>query len=460
MLKLKVNNIVQQLRFTTIVLLSFSLFDLAAIYSQIDSTMSDSRIVNYAGIVRGKTQRVVKLELLKQDTDAIINELDQVVKGLINGDQGLKLAKHDDREFQANMQKVEQAWSQLKTTLRKYRDNPNAENQELLLRESEDYFKTTNTAVAAAEAAAGKNVQKSKNLAVILFLANLIILGVIWIISRSLNSKLKKTVNLLASSSSEISATVEEQERIASQQAASVNETTTTMDELEVSFRQSSEQAKAAAIAAQQALQLTEDGTQAVKANLEGMFTLEQKVEAVTEQMLYLSEQANEIGSISHLVSDLANRTNMLALNSSVEAARAKEHGQGFAVVAGEIRKLADQSQRSAEKISGLVSEIQSAINSTVMVTEEGSKTVKTGVEIARKTEQSFTGVADAVNNVVLSNQQISLNLKQQLDGVQQIVQAMDIINQGAKETASGISQTKAGAQQLNEAALKVQQIV
>jgi methyl-accepting chemotaxis protein len=281
-----------------------------------------------------------------------------------------------------------------------------------------------------------------------------------WLISSWIIQKLQQSARNITASSSEIAATVEEQERIAHQQAASVNETTTTMDELEASFRQSAEQAKAAAIAAREALALTESGSQAVGKNLEGMFTLEQKVGTIAEQMLQLSEQASQIGSISQLVSDIANQTNMLALNSSVEAARAGEHGKGFTVVANEIRKLADQSQRSADKIGELVSQIQNAVNSTVMVTEEGTKTVTVGVEIARKTEQAFVGAADAVNQVVLNNQQISLNLKQQLDGIQQVVQAMETLNQGARESASGITQAKIGTQQLNETALELKQLV
>jgi methyl-accepting chemotaxis protein len=272
-----------------------------------------------------------------------------------------------------------------------------------------------------------------------------------------------KSINQAASaittSSSEIAVTIEEQERITSQQAASVNETTTTMDELEASCRQAAEQAKAAVTAAQQALGLAQGGTQAVEETLEGMFTLEKKVGAIAEQIVQLSEQADQIGSVSQLVSDLANKTNMLALNSSVEAVRAGEHGKGFAVVANEIRKLADQSEKSAEKISTLVSEIQSAINSTVMVTDEGTKTVAAGVQIAQKTNQAFTGVGDAISKVVLNNQQISLNLKQQVDAMQQIVEAMDTINKGAKATASGISQTKIGTGQLNEAALVLKRI-
>ncbi|SRR5579883_673098 len=280
------------------------------------------------------------------------------------------------------------------------------------------------------------------------------------LITLGINKKLQQSASEITASSSQIAATIEQQERVTSQQASSVHETTTTMDELEASFRQSAEQAKAAVAAAQKVLHLSENGTKAVGENLEGMFILEKKVEAIADQMVHLSEQANQIGMISQVVSDLANQTDMLAINSAVEAVRAGEHGKGFSIVANEIRRLADQSQRGAEKIYALVSEIQNAINSTVMVTEEGTKTVKTSVKIAQNTEQTFVGVEEGVNLVVLNNQQISLNLKQQLDGIQQVVQAMDAINKGARETATGISQTTIATQQLNKAALALKELV
>ncbi|NER50598.1 MAG: methyl-accepting chemotaxis protein [Symploca sp. SIO1A3] len=275
-----------------------------------------------------------------------------------------------------------------------------------------------------------------------------------------LSNLIKELVSRISTSSQQTFSTLEEQERITNQQAASVNQTTITMDELQASSRQAAEQAQAAANAAQEALKMTKFGSEAVGETLQGMSTLAEKVGAIAEQIVRLSEQATQIGSISQLVSDVANQTNMLALNSSVEAVRAGEHGKGFAVVANEIRKLADQSQQSTEKINNLVAEIQNAINSTVMVTEEGTKTVATGVQIAQKTEQAFVDVEEAVNKVVLNNQQISLNLKQQVSGIQQVVQAMTTINQGAKQTATGINQTKLGTEQLNESAMELQEMV
>ncbi|MEG4392437.1 methyl-accepting chemotaxis protein [Microcoleus sp. BROC3] len=290
----------------------------------------------------------------------------------------------------------------------------------------------------------------------------LVLLGasVAWVISSGIAGTIDRAISSIAASSAQIAATVEEQERMASQQAASVNQTTTTMDELGASSRATSQQIETAASQAMQALTLAGGGTKAVEQTLEAMATLKTKVQDMQGQIMQLSEQTDRIGNISTVVSDLANQTNMLALNAAVEAVRAGEHGKGFGVVASEIRKLADRSKKSAAQINLLVADIQRAINSTVMVTDEGTKTVEYGVNIASETAAAFAGVADAINNVVLSSQQISLNAKQQAIAIEQVVEAMNSLNQAAAQTACGITQTKVGTQRLNEAALDLKAVV
>ncbi len=290
----------------------------------------------------------------------------------------------------------------------------------------------------------------------------LVLLGAViaWLISSGIARTIDRAVSSIAISSSQIAATIEEQERMASQQAASVNQTTTTMDELGASSRATAQQVETAAMQAMQALNLAGGGTKAVEQTLEAMATLKTKVEDMQGQIMQLSEQTDRIGNISTLVSDLANQTNMLALNAAVEAVRAGDNGKGFGVVASEIRKLAERSKKSAAQINLLVADIQRAINSTVMVTEEGTKTVEFGVNIASETAAAFAGVANAINNVVLSSQQISLNAKQQAIAIEQVVQAMNSLNQAAAQTACGISQTKIGTQKLNEAALDLKAVV
>jgi len=284
--------------------------------------------------------------------------------------------------------------------------------------------------------------------------------GAAYLIWTTVAKTIQQAVNAIASSSTEMAATISQQERNASQQASAVNQTTTTMDELEISARQSAEQATVAATNAQQILGLAAEGAKAVDRTLRDMAITKAKTEAIANQAQQLSDQTNQISNITRLVSDLAGQTNMLALNAAVEAVRAGEHGKGFSVVASEIRKLADQSKQSAEKINLLINEIQGAITATILATDEGIKMTEQSTQTAETTAETFSRVTDAINNVTISNQQISLNAKQQAIAIQQVASAMNGLNQGASETVNGITQTRASTQQLNEAALKLQTVV
>ncbi|MBE9226246.1 CHASE3 domain-containing protein [Phormidium sp. LEGE 05292] len=281
-----------------------------------------------------------------------------------------------------------------------------------------------------------------------------------FLISSGITSEIDKAVNAIAASSKEIASTVEQQERTATYQATAVNQTTTTMDELGISSQRAASQAATAATTAKEVLLLAVSGNEAVEETQTGILVLKAKVSSIAEQTLILSQQTNQIASISNLVSALANQTNMLALNAAVEAVRAGEQGKGFGVVAAEIRKLADESKKSADKINSLVAEIQNAINSTVMATEEGTKTVEYNTKNTRKTAETFTNVSESINNIVLSVQQISLSAKEQSAAIQQVVDAMNSLNQAAAETAIGISKTRISTQQLNEATMNLKNVI
>lgn len=350
----------------------------------------------------------------------------------------------------SNREQAQQSWTRIKPIA-----TENLGRNEALLTPTEQQLGTQEI----------RNLETGlNNLQLTLILGGLIELGLmayaLWAIASGVNRRVEEVAQEITQSSTDIATTMSQQERIANDQAASVNQTTTTMDELGASSRQSAQQAEAAAADARNALGLTEGGSKAVERTLADMSALKAKVGEIAEQILRLSEQTSQIRNISGLVSDLATQTNMLALNAAVEAVRAGEHGKGFAVVASEIRKLADQSQKSTEKINGLVSDIQSAINSTVIVTDEGSKTVQASLKIAKETAEAFEGVTEAINNITLSTQQISLSAKQQAIAIQQVVEAMNSLNKVANQTAQGISQVKTGTDRLNSVAQNLKQIV
>jgi|GEM_PF-1630374 len=278
--------------------------------------------------------------------------------------------------------------------------------------------------------------------------------------SRAISEPINQAANQIASFSTEIATTIAQQERMASQQAVSVNQTTVSMDEFGASSKGSAEQAELAATVANQTLALAQNGSKRVEQSLEGMLELKDKVAAIATQITQLSEQTNQIGTITTLVTDLANQTNMLALNASIEAVRAGEHGKGFAIIASEIRHLADRSKQSTDQINNLVNNINKAINSTVRVTKDGTQTVAEGMQLAQGTAGAFTGVADGINTIVVNNKQIFLNARQQALAVQQVIEAMNNINRGAVETASSIAETKTGSQKLSEAAQILKNLV
>lgn len=308
---------------------------------------------------------------------------------------------------------------------------------------------------------ADANKVRTRNLSIISIVGGILLtLGIGFWIIRSVTNTLSNSVNTLASSSAEISATVEQHERTVLQQTSSVSETTATTEELRVSAQTSSNQAENAAAVVKKALKLAQEGSLSSERASVGMGDLQEKVRAVAEQILQLSEQAGQIGVIAKVVGDLASETNMLALNAAVEAARAGENGKGFAVVASEVRKLADQSKKSAERANALVADIQKATNSAVMVAEEGSKTAKEVFNIAMQNGETFQALAEYAGIIDQNAQQVVLNSRQQAGALSQISDAMKSLSAGSTEMAAGTRQTKIGLQNLTDVATALKAMI
>lgn len=287
-----------------------------------------------------------------------------------------------------------------------------------------------------------------------------LVMAALTVISRRVILPIHKVAERLSSSSSDMTSTVQEQESSAQQQATAVQETSTTMDELRSSALRSAEHAELAAKAAQQVKELANSGSQIVSHTTQDMDSICRQVEDIVQQVNQLREQAQQIAGITSVVGDLANQTNVLALNAAVEAVRAGENGKGFAVVSAEIRKLADQSKVSATQIQDLIGNIQTAVDSVVKTATTGRQTVEKGAEMVNHTADTFLQVVESIDDIANSSQQISVNAKQQVNAIQQVVDAMNALNREAVRGASSISQTRVNAEQLNDAVLKLQVVV
>ena len=189
-----------------------------------------------------------------------------------------------------------------------------------------------------------------------------------------------------------------------------------TADGLKNASKKTKQNAQNVSAKANLSLEFSQKEQEAVKANIEKMITLRQKIQIIADLILELSEHTQQIGDTIDIVEDIAEQTNMLALNAAVEAARAGENGKGFSVVAGEIRKLADESKQATTKITSLIKVIQQATNSTVMATEEGSKEIESGVKFADSINTNIESLINLINEVKLSAEEIYSDSENQTD--------------------------------------------
>jgi methyl-accepting chemotaxis protein len=277
---------------------------------------------------------------------------------------------------------------------------------------------------------------------------------------RQLARQMQEATDNLSKANSNISTATAEQAATVTEQAASVAETSATVEEVRQTAEQSVERAQLVSEMASNTLKSAENGLDSVKRTEDAMLGLKDQVRHIAETILNLSEQTLQIGEIIATVNDIADQSNLLALNAAMEAARAGEAGRGFAVVAGEVRNLAEQSRQATAQVSSILSEIQKAANTAVMVTEKGTKSAESGLELAQSTGESIRVIREHTQQAVTAAEQIAATSRQQLAGMDQVTRAMANINQGATQTQKGMHQVDQAAQNLDDLARQLTSIV
>ena len=302
----------------------------------------------------------------------------------------------------------------------------------------------------AAKAAATAAAAAAQRLAVIIIGSTVLLAVALSVfLSRRLGRDIGAAIQHIRSASAELQSAASQQATGAKETATSMNEISTTVSELLATSRQIAESAQRVAHISEETAGAARTGDQTVRSAHESITGIKQQVDHVVTHMLDLGRKSQQIGSVVDLINELAEQTNILSINASIEAAGAGESGRRFAVVADEIRKLAERTGGSTREIAALIEEIRAAVNTTVMATEGGAKAVEAGTRQFGEVTAAFGHIVKLVATSTDAAREIELSTKQQSTAVEQVNVAIVNAAQATKETEASSNQTLQTAAQL-----------
>jgi methyl-accepting chemotaxis protein len=270
---------------------------------------------------------------------------------------------------------------------------------------------------------------------------------------RQMTGQSQEAASRISNSSGEIVAAAQQQASGAAQQAASVSETTATMEELSTTARQIAENSNAVTAVAEETLKSAEEGQEFMEESTRSMALIRTKTEESAEKILKLGQRSQQIGEIIDIINEIAIETKMLSLNAAIEAAKAGEAGKGFSVVAGEIRRLAEDVVKSTGTIRDVLLEIQSAANASVLAAEENVKGVEEGEIRLNKVRDALENIIAMAEQTAESARQISVATNQQKEASEQVVNTMREISKVAQQSAAASKNSISSASDLNRLA-------
>lgn len=277
---------------------------------------------------------------------------------------------------------------------------------------------------------------------------------------RRVTGEMQESIGVLSTSAQQIVSTTTQVASAATQTATALSETTTTVEEVKQTAQLATQKAKFVSDSAQRAAQISESGKKSVTESIDAMKQIREQMGSIAESIVRLSEQGQAIGEIMLTVNDLAEQSNLLAVNASIEAAKAGEQGKGFAVVAQEVRNLAEQSKQATVQVRSILGDIQKATNAAVMVTEQGSKAVEAGVKQSTQSGESVQRLTESISEAAQAATQIAASSQQQMAGMDQVAQAMESIKAASAQNVSSAKQTEIAAKNIGDLGRKLEKLV
>ena len=390
--------------------------------------------------------------MTSQDT---VKTLEARLAGLVDDEQGrqrLAAVEAASTNFDARLSEIQSM---------QQRGVPQAEQtnymistampQRLALEQQVDDFSRYEQAETdAARKASTATAELYRNL--LLIFAVLVVLAALllaYLLNKALNGQIGTAVQEIQSSAAQLGSTATEQATGAREQATAMSEITTTMTELLTTSRQIADSSQRVASFSRETAVAAGTSDEVVERAQDSLNTVRAQVDVIVAHMLDLGRKSQQIGGLVEVIYELAEQTNILAINANIEAAGAGESGRRFGVVADEIRKLADRVGGSARQTRGMVDDVRAAINTTVMATESGSKAVDAGARDFAEVTVSIERIRSLVTTATEAAREIELSTKQQSTAVEQVNLAVGNVAQVSRDVEMSTTQASQTAAQL-----------
>jgi len=277
---------------------------------------------------------------------------------------------------------------------------------------------------------------------------------------RSLVTTINETTVQVSSAAQETQATAMHLAEASDHQAQQITGASAAINEMAVSIDEVSKNAVTLAQEAKDSVQIANAGAEAVQKNIHGMDTIREQIQETSKRIKRLGESSQEIGEIVELINDIADQTNILALNAAIQAAMAGEAGRGFAVVADEVQRLAERSGNATKQIEALVKTIQTDTNEAVISMEQSTSDVVAGGRMAQDAGEALEKIEEGSGHLAALIEQVTQLANQQAGAATNVSDTMNVIQEITTQTSAGTNETAASIGNLAELANELRRSV